>query len=204
MQVRVKGRRQGNVCGQDDRPRGEPGFHGPGRTSGGYPYRGSIIKLRHPPARVPASDIHGLRLSRHGAAGVPPVSLMDPRGILYVGMYKYHEAARVGYWHCIYLGCGFDYKLRRAKGYYRVLLYSTRGGQRRVRDVHYEDQGALKAEGQARLEPPRNPGYVSTGFCMCAAGSVLHGVRNSGRLSGGRRRRTTRGPFLLRRMRAAL
>ena len=54
-----------------------------------------------------ASDIHGLRLSRHGAAGVPPV---DPRGILYVGMYTYHEAARVmisdmGYRHCIYLWC---------------------------------------------------------------------------------------------------
>ena len=48
-----------------------PSFHGPGRTSGGYLYGGSIIKLRHPPARVPASDIHELRLSRHGAAGVP-------------------------------------------------------------------------------------------------------------------------------------
>ena len=134
---------------------------------------------------------------------------MDPRGILYVGMYKYHEAARViisdmGYRHSIYLGCACDYKLRKAKGYYRMLLYSIGGGQRWVRDVHCEDQGAMKAEGRARLEPPRNPGYVSTGFCMCAAGSGLHGVRDSGRLNGGGRRRTTRGPFLLRRMRAAL
>ena len=34
----------------------------------------------------------------------------------------------------------------------------------------------MKAEGQAKLEPPRNPGYVSTGSCVCAAGSGLHGV----------------------------
>ena len=51
---------------------GAPGYYGPGRASGGYPYRGSITKLRHPPARIPASDIHGLRHSRRVAAGVPP------------------------------------------------------------------------------------------------------------------------------------
>ena len=90
------------------------------------------MKLRHPPARVPASDIHGLCLWCRGAAGVPPV---DPRGILYLGMYNYHEAARVmisdmGYRHCIYSGCGCDCKLRKAKGYYRMLLYSTGGGLR--------------------------------------------------------------------------
>ena len=186
--------------------RGEPGYHGPGRTSGGYPYKGSIIKLRHPAARVLASVMHGLCLSRRGAAGVPP---LDPPGILYVGMYKYHEATRVmisdmGYRHCIYLGCGCDYKLRKAKDYYRMLLYSTRRGLRWVHDVHNEDQGAMKAEGQARLEPPRSPGYVSTGFCVCADGSGLHRVRGGGRLNGGGRGRTTRGPFLLRRMRAAL
>ena len=94
---------------------GEPGYHGPGRTSGGYPYRGSIIKLRHPPARVRTSDIHGLCLSCRRAAGVPPA---DPRGILFVGMYKYHVAARVivsdmRYRHCIYLGCGGN--LRRVR-----------------------------------------------------------------------------------------
>ena len=85
--------------------RGELGYHGPGPTSGGYPYMGSIIKLRHPPARYPASDIHRLRL---WAGGVPPV---DPLGVLYVGVYEYHKAARVlipdmGYQHSIYLGCG--------------------------------------------------------------------------------------------------
>ena len=110
--------------------RSQPRFYGPGRTSGGYPYRGSIIKLRHPPARVPASDVHGLRLSRHGTAGVPPV---DPLGILYVDVYNDHEAARdmitdMGYRHCIYLGCGCDNKLQRAQGCCRVLLYNT-GGQ---------------------------------------------------------------------------
>ena len=62
----------------------------------------------------------------------------------------------------------------------------------------------MKAKGQARLEPPRNPGCVSTGFCLCAAGSGLHGVRGGGRLHGGGREQTTRGPFLLCRMRAAL
>ena len=46
------------------------------------PLQGSITKLRHPPARIPASDIHGLRHSRRVAAGVPPV---DPQVILYVG-----------------------------------------------------------------------------------------------------------------------
>ena len=98
--------------------RGEPGYHGPGRTCGGYPYRGSIIKLRHPPARVSASDTRGLRLSRHGAAGIRPV---DPLGILYVGFYAYQEAAPVlipdmGYRHCTYLWCGCDYKLRGVRG----------------------------------------------------------------------------------------
>ena len=43
--------------------RDEPGYHGPGRTSGGYPYKGLITKLRHPSARIPASEIHGLCLS---------------------------------------------------------------------------------------------------------------------------------------------
>ena len=38
--------------------------------------------LRHPPARIPASDIHGLRPSPCEAAGVPPV---DPHVILYGG-----------------------------------------------------------------------------------------------------------------------
>ena len=52
--------------------RGAPGYHSPGRASSGYPYRGSITKLRHPPARIPTSDIHGLRHSRRVAAGVPP------------------------------------------------------------------------------------------------------------------------------------
>ena len=77
----------------------------------------------------------------------------------------------------------------------------------------------MKAEGQARLEPPRNPGYASTGYCVlavgymesgvvgicvCAAGSGLRGVTGDGRLHGGGGTRTTRGPLLLRRMRAAL
>ena len=79
MQVRVKGRRHGKVCGPDEvhlvtTARGEPLV--------GTPTGGPITKLRHPPAGIPASDIHGLRHSRRVAAGVPPV---DPHVILYVG-----------------------------------------------------------------------------------------------------------------------
>ena len=106
VQLRVKGRRQGNVCGPDEVDL--HGYHGPGRASGGYPYRGSIIKLRHPPARIPASDIHGLRHSRRGAANVPRV---DPVDILYVGACRYLEADWVmapdmECRHGVYLGCG--------------------------------------------------------------------------------------------------
>ena len=72
--------------------RGERGYHGPVRTSGGYPYSGSITKLRHPVARIQASDIHGLCLSCCGVAGIPPV---DPCVILYESMYNYHGSGRV-------------------------------------------------------------------------------------------------------------
>ena len=54
--------------------RGEPGYHSPRRACGVYPYRGSITKLRHPPPRIPASDIHGLCHSSSGVTGIPPVN----------------------------------------------------------------------------------------------------------------------------------
>ena len=78
--------------------------------------------------------------------------------------------------------------------YYTVGLVWWFGG------VHCGDMEAMKAEGQARLEPPRNPGYASTGYCMLAvghvesgvvgnyeyaAGSGLRGVTGGGRLHGG-------------------
>ena len=81
-----------------------------------------------------------------------------------------------------------------------MFLYYTRGLVRWVGGVHYGDMEAMKAEGQARLEPPRNPGYASTGYCMlavgyvesgvmgicvCAAGSRLRGVTSDGRLTSG-------------------
>ena len=34
----------------------------------------------------------------------------------------------------------------------------------------------MKAEGQARLEPPRSPGYAHTGYCVLAEGYVESGV----------------------------
>ena len=43
----------------------------------------------------------------------------------------------------------------------------------------------MKAEGQARLEPPRNPGCVSTGLCACAAGCGMHMVGGDDRPKGG-------------------
>ena len=51
-----------------------------------------------------------------------------------------------------------------------MLLYYIRGSLRWVDGVQYGDLGAMKAEGEARLEPPRNPGYASTGYCMLAVG----------------------------------
>ena len=57
-----------------------------------------------------------------------------------------------------------------------MLLYYTRGGLRWVGGVQYGHLGTMKAEGQARLEPPRNPGYASTGYCMLAVGYMESGV----------------------------
>ena len=85
-----------------------------------------------------------------------------------------------------------------------MFVYNTGGGLRWVRDVLKGDQGAMKAEGQARLEPPRNPGWVSTDLCVCAAGCGIHRVRGDECPNGGGSGRPTGGPFLLRRMRAAL
>ena len=81
-----------------------------------------------------------------------------------------------------------------------MFLYYTRGLVRWVGGVHYGDMEAMKAEGQARLQPPRNPGYATMGYCMqavgyvesgvvgnyeCATGSGLRGVTGGGRLHGG-------------------
>ena len=93
-----------------------------------------------------------------------------------------------------------------------MFLYYTRGLVRWVGSVHCGDVEAMKAEGQARLEPPRNPRYASTGYCMLTVGYVesrvlgnceyaasngLRGVTGGGRLHGGGGTRTTRGPLLL-------
>ena len=59
-----------------------------------------------------------------------------------------------------------------------MFLYYTGGLVRSVGGVHYGEMEAMKAEGQARLEPPRNPGYISTGFLH--AGSGLRGVKGRG------------------------
>ena len=51
-----------------------------------------------------------------------------------------------------------------------MFLYYTRGLVRWEDGVQCGDMGAMKAEGQARLEPPRNPGYAHTGYCVLAEG----------------------------------
>ena len=43
----------------------------------------------------------------------------------------------------------------------------------------------MKAEHQARLEPRRNRGYVSTGICGCAAVCGMHRVRGQQCPNGG-------------------
>ena len=85
-----------------------------------------------------------------------------------------------------------------------MLLYNNGGGLRWVRDAHKAEQGAMKPEGQARLELPRNPGCVSTDLCVCAAGCRMHRVRGEERPNGGGSGRRTGGSFLLRCMCAAL
>ena len=42
-----------------------------------------------------------------------------------------------------------------------MFLYYTRGLVQWAGGVHCGDMGAMKAEGQARLDPPRNPGYAT-------------------------------------------
>ena len=69
-----------------------------------------------------------------------------------------------------------------------MLIYNTvaptKGSPRWARStcvLNDADEGAMKAEGKARLEPPRNPGYASLDLCTCAAGCGVHMVRGDGR-----------------------
>ena len=71
-----------------------------------------------------------------------------------------------------------------AMEYYHVHIYdgvSRFGGPKEVpgwaestNGLYDADKGAMKAEGQARLELPRNPGYTSMDFCMCGTGCRVH------------------------------
>ena len=74
--------------------------------------------------------------------------------------------------------------------YYRVLIYNIVapfGGSPRWAQSAYgpndADKGAMKAEGQARLEPPRNPGRASLDLCTCAIGCRVHMVRGDGHVT---------------------
>ena len=70
MHVRVTGRRQGIVCGLD-----EMNLVTIARSLWWVPLQGLITKLRHPPTRILASDIHGLCLSCCGVTSIPPLTL---------------------------------------------------------------------------------------------------------------------------------
>ena len=119
--------------------------------------------------------------------------------------------------HGIYLGCGCS-SGPRGRGVDTVFLYYTRRLVRSAGGVHFVDMGAMKAEGQARLEPPRSPSYAYTGYCVLtegylesgvvgnyeyADGNGFRGVTGDGRLHGGGGTQTTEGSLLLRGMRAA-
>ena len=115
-------------------------------------------------------------------------------------MYNYHGSAKVitlrwgtqsyicGVQWGVYRGCGR--RLLVAMEYYRVHIYddvSRSGGPKEVprgaqsTDGLYDaDKGAMKAEGQARLELPRNPGSTSMDFCMCDTGCRVHVRRGDG------------------------
>ena len=67
--------------------------------------------------------------------------------------------------------------------YYRMLIYNTvapSGGSlrwsRSTCVINNEDNGAMKAEGQARLEPPKNPCCASLDLRACPAGCREHMV----------------------------
>ena len=61
------------------------------------------------------------------------------------------------------------------------VMYHSLGVQKEVAtgahktvDLHDADKGAMMAEGQATLEPPGNPGYMSMDFCTCDTGYRVH------------------------------
>ena len=97
--------------------------------------------------------------------------------------------------------------------------YLPRGLVRWVGGEDCGDMAAMKAEGQARLEPPRSPGYACMGHCLLAVGYVESGlvsiyeyaagnglrvVTGDWRLHGGGGTQKRESPLLHRRMRAAL
>ena len=76
-----------------------------------------------------------------------------------------------------------------------MLIYITvapTGGSlwwaRGICDMNDAVKGAMKAEGQARLEPPINPGCAFLDLCTCAARCGMHMVRWDGQPTGGSKR----------------
>ena len=62
-----------------------------------------------------------------------------------------------------------------------TMLYLGWGGPKEVPEgapstdgLNDAGKGAMKAEGRARLELPKNPGYASVVSCMCDTGCKVH------------------------------
>ena len=79
-----------------------------------------------------------------------------------------------------------------AMEYYRVLLYNTVaptwGSLRWARGTCVQndaDKGAMKAEGQARLEPPKKLASASLELCTCTASCEMHRVQRDGQPKDG-------------------
>ena len=53
-----------------------------------------------------------------------------------------------------------------------------------TRDLYDKEMGAMKDEGQARLERLRNPRYKAVGFCMRSPGGRAHSERGQRGIQG--------------------
>ena len=109
-------------------------------------------------------------------------------------MYNYHGSAQVITlrWGTQSYICGVKWGVYRGRGrrllvameYYHVHIYDdvsrsggpkeVPGGAQSTDGLYNADKGAMKAEGQARLELLRNPSYTSMDFCMCDTCCRVH------------------------------
>ena len=152
----------------------------PGASLWWVPLQGVDNQATAPTSPNPSLGIHGLRRPRRGAAGVPPC-----RPSRYIMHGQAGASKLIGYGPLTWsAGTVYIWGVGAAQGHGEgrvatMFLYHTVGLVWWVGGVHYGGMEAMKAEGQAKLEPPRNPGYASTGYCVLAVGHVESGVVGS-------------------------